>query len=402
VNAADVAWLRTAKGERAAARAESLLASMTELAAIERLRRDFGVEVARAALALVAGRRAAASKFTDAGRLIIDREAAEQATPELVARWTARRFEGLRLVADLGCGAGADALALAGHAPVVAVDRDPTRLAMTAANATARGVEARIETVEADIETWPPPPNVEAAWLDPSRRDARGRTLDPRRWSPPLDHALALASGFPGAGIKLAPGIDVALLPGGCELEFISLDGRLVEAVCWLGALATEPRRATRLPEAISMSGPAEETIEARLGAPGRYLFDPDPAVGRAGLVRQLAVELGAWQLDEQVAFFTADEPSTSAFARRFHVLEWGSFSERAILEAARRAGANRIEVMRRGSPVDTNALERRLNARLDDRGRGLEAVRTVVLTRLRGVHIFLLVERDRDGSART
>lgn len=396
MNASDIAWLRTAEGERAVARVEALLASMSELAAIERLRREFSVDEAGAALALAAGRRSAASKFEDAARLFFDREAAEQATSEVVARWTARRFDGRRLVADLGCGAGADALAIAEHASVIAVDHDPTRLAMTAANATARGLAGRVEMVEANVEGWEPPAGVEAVWLDPSRRDGRGRTLDPRRWSPRLERALAIAARFDGAGIKLAPGIDVSLLPADCEVEFISLAGRLVEAACWLGALAGEERRATRLPEGASMAAPAEEQLEACLDEPGRYLFDPDPAVGRAGLVRRLGAELGAWQLDEQLAFLSSDEASASVFVRRFRVIEWGPFSERVVLEAARRADSDRVEVMRRGSPIDTNALERRLNARLGDRGRGLEAVRTVVLTRLRGEHVFLLVERER------
>src|SRR5690606_27263306 len=154
-------------------------------------------------------------------------------------------------IADLGCGAGADALALAMHAPVVAVDLDPGRVAMTAANAAARGAPIEVRLADArtvDLE------DIDAVWLDPGRRDTSGRVLDPERWHPPFSEALRIARIAPRAAVKVAPGIDRALIPPDAEAEFISLDGRLVEAVIWLGAAVTTPRRATILPEGVTLS----------------------------------------------------------------------------------------------------------------------------------------------------
>src|SRR5690606_3989523 len=156
-------------------------------------------------------------------------------------------------IVDLGAGAGADTLALARHAPVLAVDRDSARLALLEANAAVRGVASRVEVLETDISRLDLPPEVDAVWLDPSRRGSGGRVLDPARWSPALDVALGIASSVAGGGIKLAPGIDVELLTEECEVEFISLNGRLVEAVCWLGSLAGPRRRATVLPAGAAL-----------------------------------------------------------------------------------------------------------------------------------------------------
>ncbi|TAK76837.1 MAG: class I SAM-dependent methyltransferase, partial [Dehalococcoidia bacterium] len=235
MDADEIVWLLTAEGASAAEQARAALdAGVAAHTIAERLRGAYGPSQARAALALAAGRTAGASKFTDAGRLILDREAAEQATSEVVARWTARRFAGTRLVADLGCGAGGDALALAEVAPVFAVDRDPARVAMARANAAARGLDARLEVSEGDASDALPA-EVDAVWLDPARRDGSGRTLDPYAWSPPLAEALRIASTVPRAGIKAAPGLDLVHVPEGCEVEFISHRGGLVEAVLWLG-----------------------------------------------------------------------------------------------------------------------------------------------------------------------
>lgn len=392
MDADEIAWLLTPAGVRAVGQAQGDVdAGIAAHTIADRLRASLTPAQSRSALALVAGRISAAAKFADAARLILDREAAEQATAEPVARWTARRFVGAHLVADLGCGAGGDALALAEVAPVVAVDRDPARVAMARANAAARGLHQRIEVREGDA-LGPLPDGVDAIWLDPARRDSSGRTLDPHAWSPPLSEALRIASLVGRAGIKVAPGIDIEHVPDGCEVEFISHRGVLVEAVLWLGTAASAPRRATVLPLGVSVAG-EPDTGATPIGMPGRYLFDLDPSVGRASLVDIVAPGLEAWRLDERTAYLSGDVAATSPFARRFQVLDSMPFAERRLRDAVRVLGASRVEVMRRASPVDTNALERRLNASLAGDG----PVLTVALTRVGGAHTALVCARERD-----
>ena len=411
MDAHDVAWLRSDAGERALALAAGWLAAgVAELTVLERLRRDLDAPLdapldaaqARAVLALIEGRRSAAAKFADAGRLFFDRESAEQASAEVVGRHTAARFAGARRIADLGCGAGGDALALAMHAPVVAVDCDPARLALAAANAEVR--RARITAVEASIEAFVLPEDVDAVWLDPARRDAGGRVRDPEQWAPPLSVAIRIASRVPRAGIKVAPGIDLAAappgLPGSVEVEFISHEGTLVEAVLWLGLAAHGPRRATVLPHGASIAG-EPDTGATPIGEPGRYLYDLDTGVGRASLLDVVAPLLGAgrgaWRLDEHTAYLSGDDPIDSPFARRFRIDAWLPFAERRLRDALVALGVTRVEVMRRASPVDTNALEMRLNRALALTSRAAEQrVRTVALTRLRGAHIAIVCERER------
>ncbi|MGE3858077.1 MAG: methyltransferase domain-containing protein [Dehalococcoidia bacterium] len=395
MDAHDVDWLRSDEGARALARAaEALAGGSTELAVLERLRRDLDPARARAVLALIEGRRSAAGKFADAERLFFDRESAEQATAEAVARHTAARFAGVRRIADLGCGAGGDALALAAHAPVLAVDRDPARLALVVANAAVRGLP--IEVAEAGVEAFALPDDIDAAWLDPARRDEGGRVRDPEQWSPPLSVALRIASTVPRAGIKVAPGIDLAAIPAACEVEFISHAGTLVEAVLWSGAAVTARRRATvvEADRAATVSGDAD-TGATPLAEPGTYLYDLDPAVGRAGLVDAVAPSLHAWRLDERTAYVSGDEAVDSPFARRFRIDAWLPFSERALRQALADLGVTRVEVMRRASPVDTNALEVRLNRALSSADRAAR-VRTVALTRVREAHVAIVCERER------
>ena len=385
-----IAWLTTPEGATAAEdAARALDAGTALLKVIDALRRTHGPDRARWAVTLAEGRASARPKFEDADRLFFDRESAEQATSAVVARHTAQRFAGATRIADLGSGAGADALALAGYAPVLAVDLDAGRAAMTAANAAVRGLP--IEVVVADVRDVDLA-GVDAVWLDPARRDASGRITDPEHWSPPLSEAIRLARTAGRAGIKLAPGIDHDLVPADAETEFISLEGRLVEAVLWLGSAVTSPRRATVLPGRATLEGsPDDGATPTR--APGTYLYDLDPAVGRAGLVDVLAPTIDAWLLSSGVGYLSGDEARDTPFARRFRILAWATFSERWLIDACHAEGASRVEVMRRASPVETNEIEKRINRELSG---GAGRVLTVALTRVEGEHVAILAERER------
>lgn len=394
MDAADIQWLRSPPGLEATAEAASLVEEHGEIGALRRLAERHGSGHARAAVALLAGRAAAAGKFAGAETLFCDREAAEQTGSEIVAAHTAARFAGYQHVADLGCGMGGDTLALARHARVLAIDRDPARRAMLAANVEAHGLADRVTVLDAEIEGWAPPDGspVDAVWCDPSRRDSGGRRLAPESWSPPLAAALDAAARVPAAGLKLAPGIDLTLLPQDGEIEFVSLRRQLVAAVLWLGGLCGAPRRATVLPAGASMSGEPDRG-STPCAEPGTYLYDPDPTVGRAALIDVLAGQIGAWKLEERVAYLSSDTRVSTPFARRFRVHAWLPFSERRLYEQLSAMGARRVEVMRRASPVDTNALERRLNEALG----GGDTVLTVALTHAGERHVALVCERERD-----
>ncbi len=413
MNTEDVRWLQTVEGRAATAQATALLHAGDELPALRRLARDWAPAEARAAVALVLGRRALSGKLVEADQLFCDREAAEQTSHDAVARHLAARFAASRYVADIGCGMGGDALAIARYAPVLAVDRDETRLAMLEANAVALGLADRITPCLGDATTWTPPADtVDALWCDPARRAEGERRMRPEGWSPPLSRALELAATVGGAGIKLAPGIDLDELPEvgedgvPIEMEFVSFEGGLRAAVLWLGRLAREPRTATVLrPDdategayvADSLTGEPDDGATPT-APPGRYLYDPESCVGRAGLIDVLAPRLDAWKIDSEIAYLSSDEAMDTPFARRFLVLDWLPFAERALLETLQRLNVSRVDVMRRGSPVDTNALERKLNATLRAPGRSADATATatvVVLTRVQGARVAIVCARE-------
>src|SRR5216684_4306957 len=266
------------------------------------LRAAYPVDLVVAALAQHELRLRAQAKFSRAMDMFFTRAGLEQASAEVIARHRMARYEGAGLVADLCCGIGGDLTALAAGRRVLAADRDPLHLRMARANAGAYGVAAGVTAVAADVRDLTLR-GVDAVFIDPARR-AGQRRLRAGDSEPPLAWCLGLADTVARTGIKAAPGLPRDAVPPGWELEFIAVGRDLKEAVAWSPALATAATRATVLPGGHTLTPGRGGPVPVR--PPGGFLLDPSPAVTRAGVVEDLARLLGAWKIDERIAFLSA------------------------------------------------------------------------------------------------
>ena len=361
-------------------------------------RAGVGDALARAALETVHLQRHARARFgPGADAMRFEREALEMASAPAVARYRARRFRGRRRVLDVGCGIGGDLVEIARTCEVVGVERDALRAAMARHNArvvacgdrapggtgaTARpggGHDAYV--VVADALASPVRADAfDAVWADPARRDARGRRRTrPGSTTPPVHVLLEHLARTTPAGVKLSPAVDPADLPGDVELEWISVGGELRECVLWTGDLGGVPRRATVIERDVDVDAADGPVVHTMVGRPRRdgdvrpvddWLFVPDPAVVRSGLLLDLAETLGAARIDAHLSWLTAPRPVATPMGRWLRVVETVRWSRRRVEQAVRRIGARRVTVMKRGTDVDVDALARRLTS-VAARGRG-------------------------------
>lgn len=344
------------------------------------LRAEYPAELVAGALAQHELRLQAQAKFARAGQMFFTRPGLEQASSEAVARYRARRYAHLARLADLCCGIGGDLIALAGVAqrgqhPVLAVDVDPLHLRMALANTAAYGVADHVRAVCADVRDVSLS-GVDAVFIDPARRSG-GRRLRPGESEPPLPWCVAVADRAAAVGIKAAPGLAHRAVPSGWELEFIAVRRDLKEAVAWSPALATAARRATILPGEHTLARPPGQpgpTVPVR--APGEYLCDPSPAVTRAGLVAELAHSLGAWKIDERIAFLSAGMPLRTPFGRGLRVIDSGPWNQRRLPAKLRELDIGVADIRRRGLAGDVDQLRQRLKLAGSRRA-------TVVMTRV-------------------
>jgi len=343
---------------------QSALAAATELNPTEesfltgltQLQKHYPSDLAKAALETASLRVKARDKFTRAGEMYFTREALEQASGEMISRYRAERFARFSSVADLGCGIGGDTLGLAGHCSVAAVEVDPLRLALAAQNLTVYGYRERVTLIEDDL-TRMQLPTVEAFFFDPARRVEGRRQFSVRDYQPPLAIVTDWLRHTPAIGGKISPGVKLVELAGyECEIEFISEKGELKECALWFGPLKTAARRATLLPGRYTLTQ-TPESPQSFLSSPLTYLYEPDPAILRAGLVTTLAAQLGAQQLDEDIAYLTSETLTRTPFARAFVIEESFPFQLKRLRERLRALRVGEVQVKKRGSPLEPETL---------------------------------------------
>jgi hypothetical protein len=259
----------------------------------------------------------------------------------------------------------------------------PVRLRMAEANLAAYGLSGRFlcaDSLAADLS------DCAAAFADPGRRRDGRRTLSLHESEPPVSALVGrFPDGFP-LGVKVAPGFPKDELAGfDAAPEFVSLGGELKECVLWFGPLRSTGARATVLPGPHTLAG--DPDAAADVGPVGAFLYDPDPAVTRAGLVGELGRRLPARQNDPRIAFLTSDTLTPTPFASAYRVDEVLPFQVKRVGEWLRTHGVGRVTVVKRGSPVDADDLMAKWKLRGDGH-------RAVILTRAMDRPVAIIGER--------
>ncbi|WP_287902049.1 class I SAM-dependent methyltransferase [Arthrobacter sp.] len=323
----------------------------------------------------------------------------EQATRLNVAALHAERYRraGVARVIDLGCGLGADALALASlDLDVTAVERDEETAACAAVNLRSFP-EARVLHTDAttvDLAEY------DGVWLDPARREVStsgsARLWDPEVFSPPLSFVERLAADGKSVGVKFGPGMPHESFPAGCEAQWVSVDGDVTEVTLWFNALGREGVRRSAL--LLTPAGRVEltsgtefgESPEAQTGAVEGFLHEPDGAVIRAGLVSDLAEQVGAHFLDPQIAYLASGQALATPFARSYRILETMPYNVKALRNWVKAHDVSSLDIKKRGTAVTPEELRKLLLPGKPRKG-GNHA--TLVLTRIGQDRVVIVVE---------
>jgi SAM-dependent methyltransferase len=329
-----------------------------ELQLVEKLRRRYDASLVTAAVTQASLRHRAVAKFgADAARMYFTPDGLEQATRITVGSHRAARIAmtlpGASVV-DLGCGIGGDLISAArAGLRVMGVERDPETAATARANLAALGLPGEVVVGDAESAELTP---YDVVFADPARRADGRRVFDHNAYSPPWSFVTGLLQRT--ACVKVAPGIPHDAVPDGVEAEWVSDAGEVKEAALWSGALyAGIARRATLLPGGVSVS----DAPEAESGPVGQYIYEPDGAVVRAGLVTAVAAAVDGWLLDPRIAYVTAPKLVPTPLASAYEVVEQLPYKEKALRSWVRAQGIGTLEIKKRGVDVDPAQLRKKL-----------------------------------------
>ena len=382
----DIAFLRSERGRQyLAAYADCDISKANTLPLLTALRKALPLTEASAVLTTLRLRRKAVSKFPRfAGDMLFTEAGLQQASHPLVRRYRAGLVES-RDVLDVCCGIGGDSLAMvAAGRDVLGLDINPVRIAIARHNAAATRLSAAFRVADA---AGPLPRGYSCFFFDPGRRDLQGKRI---RHVEQYQPSLSLARAWKAEEIivKLSPAVDLRQLAGyGGQVEFVSAKGQLIEALLWLHRPSSPPS-ATLLTDGGAYHLTRERSVGVEITAPKAWLFEPDPAILRAGLVKYLAHELNAAMIDESIAYLTMDARAETAWGRYWKALDWMPFQLKRLRRYLVQRGVGRVTVKKRGFAMTPEELIARL--RLSN---GAEA-RVLVMTRHRGKPIVIVCQR--------
>jgi hypothetical protein len=231
---------------------------------------------------------------------------------------------------------------------------------MAQENMRAYGRNGRFHPLQADIQTLPPFA-VDGLFFDPARRDEHGnRIYSVEAYQPPLRAIEKWRGMVAGTAVKISPGVNYDEIPADAEVEFISVNGEVKEGVLWFGSLASGiARRATLLPGGHTLKN--QTHTEIPLSDPLAYLYEPDGAVIRAHLVQELGHQLGAYKIDQDIAYLTSAEKQDTPFARCFQIDAAFPFQLKRLRTYLRQHNIGKVTIKKRGSPLEPDWLQSQL-----------------------------------------
>jgi len=415
-----VDFLGSSEGQDLLAQIASELTDNNQLGVISKYRNLYKADEIAGVIETILLRRKALLKFKNAQEMLFDKDGLEQASNEIVAQNKAKRFKDCKVVLELGCGIGGDTIALAENVSqkLISYEKDPIRTLMCRYNLAVNGhicsegpdIASRpyggnsecefnnfsnSKTVEIFNEDFMniKLPECDAIYIDPARRSGEKRKFDPEEYFPPLSYISTLLKHYPNICVKVSPGIDHEILRetlGNFEVEIVSYKGDCKEALLWFGNLKSSCERSAKiLPENITLKSVKgdENKMIILITEMKKYLYEPDPAIIRAHLVKELAGKYNCTFIDKEIAYLTGDELKKTPMMEAYKVLEFLPMDLRKLRKALEGRGIRSLTVKKRGFSSSPQEFLKKLGIK-----EGSQAI--LFITFAQGKHVAVLTEK--------
>jgi 16S rRNA G966 N2-methylase RsmD len=302
----------------------------------------------------------------------------EQASSEATGRFKAALFSG-NTMADLTGGQGVDASFFAQQfGQVFFVEKNPEILAAARHNLGVLGLQNIVFSND-DAAQFLAAQNrsFDLLYLDPARRDDRkGKVFQLADCSPNvLEIKDLLLKSASRVLIKTAPLLDIHQaihqLKNVSKVWVLEHDGDCREVLYLLEKESPEPDKIPIFAVSINKSGEAEHTFqfnfleeqqaESTFSAPAGFLYEPVPAVLKAGAFKTFAKQFGISKLHPNTHLYTSDQFVPNLPARAFQINAVCKYDKKAVEKAIPAGKAN---ISTRNFPDSSEQVRKKLGLR--------------------------------------
>ncbi|MBL8065627.1 MAG: hypothetical protein JNM34_07175 [Chthonomonadaceae bacterium] len=292
-------------------------------------------------------------KFVHASKMLFDRDGLEMASHEQVSRNVHRPLfpNGVDLV-DMTCGLGSDLSALSEGNVAKGYELNSERAELARYNISVMGSDAEVIVGDSLESNW----KADFAFADPSRRDARGRSLDPGRFSPALGPLIEKLSRLALGVIKLSPMLpDPFLDQLSHDRVFVSHQGECKEVLVIVGGCRESvPRGVNSVTTEDGMWIQGGLGLLASVPDPHDYIFESDPAVIRSGGLAGYGIP----GLGDSNGYLTSDSLS-SKIRKAYQTLWFGKGAPEVVYREAKNLGVSVVAIKSRGVELQNEKLKR-------------------------------------------
>lgn len=304
---------------------------------------------------------------------------AEQSTSDRLAAYHASLVPAGASVADLTAGLGVDASAMARRASVVAVERQEDLVdAMRHNYASIKS----LKPVHADCRDFVAQAvadnkHFDVIFIDPARRGSDGQRLFALADCEPsvLDMMPSLKKICSRLVIKASPMLDIAHTMAEVPeaTEIISLgtptECKELDIICDFAHTVDSPKISAvtigaDFESVFTFTRAEEASAEVNYGTPrvGDFIFDPYPAVMKAGAFRLMSAKFDTLKLDANTQLWFSSELRPDFPGRSFEVIEILPYASKHIKRYAARYP--RVGVTARNFDMTADALRAKLGVR--------------------------------------
>lgn len=323
-----------------------------------------------AAVTLIKLRRKAEGKFSQSSKMFFTPLSLEQSTGEEISKYIASRFKHPRKIVDLTCSIGGNLIFLARQATeTIAIDKNEVNVLIAKLNTGVYQGESKIKFICGDAYD-----NIisdaDAFFIDPSReRSGKTKTRSILNCEPNLIKIIPeIFKVTDNLGVKISPAFDyqeIKLLPSEPEIEIISEDNVCKVAMLWFGKLKTCQRRATCLIDGkiYTFINKDKLNIIKIAAAPQAYLYEPNKAIIKAHLIKEIAAEFNLSKINSQTSYLTSDKLITDnrALFRIWKVLACAPFSLKEIKKELKIKNIARLNIITKRFPQPPLELYKKL-----------------------------------------